>query len=187
MTAICIASGASLTQSDVDFCRGKGTVYAVNDVYKLAPWADYFYAADADWWEWHIDNIIPLKGQKYTLSEQIALDNGFNYIDYDTSLIWSTDPSVIATGGNSGFQALNLAALHGHKTIVLLGYDMGFTGQKHFFGDHPAKINRNSRYDDWIKHFNKAAPLIDARVVNCTRQTALECFKKADLCDVLQS
>ena len=50
-TAICIASGPSLTQEDVDYCRGRGRIYAVNDVYRLAPWADVLFACDLAWWK----------------------------------------------------------------------------------------------------------------------------------------
>ena len=49
-TAVCIASGPSLTQADVDYVRGKARVIVVNNGYLLAPWADVLYAADARWW-----------------------------------------------------------------------------------------------------------------------------------------
>jgi len=36
-TFVCLASGPSLTQADVDYCRGKARVIAIKDVLHLAP------------------------------------------------------------------------------------------------------------------------------------------------------
>jgi hypothetical protein len=112
-----------------------------------------------------------------------------NYIPGTSNKIFALEPPI-AYGKHSGFQAINLAFLHGHRDVWLLGYDMGYEpdSPKHFFGEHPQKINRVSRYDDWIEHFKKAKPIMDANgltVVNLTRQTALDVFEKGDLCEFL--
>lgn len=179
-----MASGHSLTQADVDYCRGKGRVIVVNDGYKLAPWADVLYAADTDWWEYHVD-ALNFKGEKWTVSYEIEKKYGINRIDFKPSEKWSHEKDWIATGGNSGFQVVNLADLWGAKKIILVGYDMGYTNKKHWFGEHPAKINRPSRYDEWIKKFEQAKPLIKAKVINCTPNSNLKCFEMANLRDVL--
>lgn len=184
MIAICIASGHSLTFKDVDYCRGKGKVYVVNDGYKIAPWADVLYAADTDWWDYH-DGVTQFDGERWTCAKESSLKYGINHIDYKPQEKWSSSPDWIATGGNSGFQAVNLAEIHGATKIILLGYDMGFTNKKHWFGEHPSRINRPSRYDEWIKRFNDAKPLIKAEVINCTPNSNLKCFPMADLRDVL--
>ncbi len=52
-TILCVASGPSLTQEDVDYCRGKvDAAIAVNTSYQRVPWAYALYAADAHWWNW---------------------------------------------------------------------------------------------------------------------------------------
>jgi hypothetical protein len=48
-TAVLVASGPSLCPSDVDRVRGRARVIAVNDGYRLAPWADVLYACDRRW------------------------------------------------------------------------------------------------------------------------------------------
>ena len=50
-----IASGPSLTQQQVDYCRGKAKVVVINDNYLRAPWADYLYFCDDKWFQWHKD------------------------------------------------------------------------------------------------------------------------------------
>ena len=67
-TFVLVASGPSLTQEQVDYCRGKAKVIAVNDNYLMVPWADYLYFADRKWLAWHKDNpeFKAFKGQKVT-------------------------------------------------------------------------------------------------------------------------
>jgi hypothetical protein len=181
--AICIASGASLKKEDVEYCRGKGKVYAVKECWKLAPWADVLYAADDDWWD-HYDGVKEFQGERWTCNERAAQRHGINHIPYNSDLVWGTD-NVIATGGNSGFQALNLAVMQGAEKVILLGYDMGFHGNKHWWTGQFKRNIRPSNYDDWIKKFNKAAPLIPVPVINCTRETALSCFERMPLHEAL--
>jgi len=68
---VLVASGPSLTQEQVDQCKGKATVMVINDNYKLAPWADHHYACDQHWWQWHEDDpdLLAFKGKKWTQSE----------------------------------------------------------------------------------------------------------------------
>lgn len=180
-TCVCIASGQSLTQEDVDYCRGKATVYVCNDNYKLASWADLLYAADHQWWKYHKD-AREFKGEKLTVSYEAEAELGIRRIDYKPNCAWSVTPEYIATGGNSGFQIMNIATLRGFDKLILLGYDMK---GKHWFGDHPPSIRTGSRYDNWIKAFEKASPLIPAKVINCSRDTALSCFQRDNLRSVL--
>lgn len=185
MRAICIASGPSLTQEDVDYCRGKGKVYVVNDAWRLAPWADVLYAADEAWWEHH-KGVPEFAGEKWTVDRPAAKKYGLNHIGLAMGAAWSSWPGEVAYGCNSGFQTLNLSVIQGASEVVILGYDMGMTGgRKHFFGDHPGALNRGMKFEEWIKRFNRAAPLIEVPVINCSRETALTCFPRRALEDVL--
>jgi hypothetical protein len=184
--AVCIASGESLTKEDVDYCRGKATVFVVNDCYKIAPWADYLYACDEPWWDVHHESVKnTFKGESWSLSPEAHKKYDVNLIGYNPKLTWSLIDGLIATGGNSGFQVLNMADLIGFDEIILLGYDMGYDHKSHWFGDHEGGLQRGSNFNKWIKNFRRAKPLIQSRVVNCTRKTRLDCFEKADLREVL--
>jgi hypothetical protein len=86
-------------------------------------------------------------------------------------------------GGNSGFQAINLAYLWGAKRIILLGFDMQVSpaGDSHWFGEHPKHQGflNPTKFNSWIRHLETLGrDLSDAGidVFNATRQTALTCF-----------
>ena len=76
-----LATGPSLSQSDIDYVRGKCKVIAVSDAYKLAPWCDYLVSADYAWWNVNKD-AAKLKCKKfcnfmYPDSAGIAVNLGF--------------------------------------------------------------------------------------------------------------
>ena len=185
-TAICIASGPSLTQEDVDFCKGKGKVYVVSDVHRIAPFADVLYSCDFQWWD-HYKGVPEFAGEKWTIDQRAEAKYKINRINVLEKKPWSEEPGKIVTGGNSGFQCMNLAGVQGATRIILLGYDMQFgpDRKRHFFGEHPEQLTRSSNYKSWVEKFALAAPHIKAEVINCTRNSAIECFKKADIREVL--
>jgi hypothetical protein len=186
-TFVCVASGPSLTQEDVDYCRGKARVIAVNDNYKLAPWADVLYAADEHWWRWH-HGVPSFHGLKFSIEAsqgkatkhaQILKNCGHEGLELR--------PHGLRTGRNSGYQAVNLAVHLGAARIVLIGYDMKCTGGKtHWFGEHP--IRQEKQYATFLTKFETLVqPLanIGVDVINCTRETALLSFPRKPLREVL--
>ena len=184
MTAVILACGPSLKKHEVAYVRGKATVYAVNNAFELAPWAEYLYACDYEWWKYYKPEF---SGQKWTQNPDAAQEFGLNYIKGKPNKAFSTEQDHIATGGNSGFQALNLAVLHGHKRIILLGFDYKNSG-KHFFGEHPSPLNKHPDMKRWVQSMNKAAPIIKSlgvEVFNCNPHSAIECFPKKALIEVL--
>jgi len=190
-TCVVLATGPSLTPDDVDFCRGKARVIAVNNAYTLAPWADALYACDAKWWHWH-QGVPSFTGPKWSLDHSAWGTHRARYPDVQKLRNTGTrglerDPSGLKNGRNSGYQAVNLAYHYGAKRIVLLGFNMQpARGRSHFFGEHPN--NQKSPYNIFRKEF---ASLVDplkksgVQVINCSRQSVLECFPKADLHEVL--
>lgn len=185
-TFVLLGGGPSLTQADVDAVRGRAIVVAVNDAYKLAPWADVLYACDAKWWRWH-GGVPSFAGPKYALDRNARFP-GVAVLRNTGTRGLELDPTGLRTGRNSGYQAINLAVHLGAKRIVLLGYDMQPTpsGKTHWFGDHPDRIP--SPYRLMRQEFDSIAkPLRDAGVdvVNCSRRTALEAFPTGKLEDEL--
>lgn len=188
-TFLCIASGPSLTKEDVDYTHGKDlTTIVVNDNYKICPWAEHLYAADTDWYKHHLPLLkkSEFKGKMWMPRNQdFAQKNGINYIEciYKSGLGMN---GKLHCGHNSGYQAINLAAHLGADKILLLGYDMGHSknGKVHWFGNHPAGLRNQSNYEKWIKHFDDLAKDLDKleiEVVNCTRTSKIEVFKKSTI------
>lgn len=203
-TVVLIASGPSLTPDDVDYVRGKCRVIAINDSYRLAPWADALYACDSPWWQHH-HGCHDFPGQKWTQAygvlaarrDPASARRQLNVIEkYDLLSVCgafakglSLCPSLIHYGGNSGFQALNLAVHFGAKRIVLLGFDMRPSGGKsHWFGNHPPGLQRHSPYTEFISAFEGAVDDLTragVEVINCTPHSALQSFPHRALKDVL--
>jgi hypothetical protein len=186
---VCIGGGPSLTPEDVDYCRGKARVIAINDAFKLAPWADVLYACDGQWWGWH-KGVPDFKGLKYGITlKPHQRDFGVGILKQTADFGLEKNPSGLRTGKNSGYQAMNLAVHLGARTIILLGYDMqvGPNKETHWFGDHPVKTLA-IRFPNYVKSFTTIVePLkaIGVTVWNCSRQTALKQFPRAVITDVL--
>jgi hypothetical protein len=146
--------------------------------------AHALYACDGQWWE-HNNGLPDLHIEKWTQDAQAAKQYGLNIIASEAGDTFSRK-NYIHQGGNSGFQAVNLAILFGAKEIALLGYDMQITDNKrHFFGEHEGKMNKPSPYHKWVKSFENAAKhLHDVHIVNCTRKTALTCFEMKNIEDL---
>ncbi len=186
-TVLCIASGPSLTQADVDYCRGRlDATIAINTSYRMAPWADALYGADAHWWGWH-KGVPSFQGAKYSVSPD-AVKWGVSILRNAGSDGLELSPDGLKTGRNSGFQAINLAVHFGAVRIVLLGYDMqrGPGHESHWHGDHPH--HQESPFSIFIAKFQTlVAPLtaLGVEVINCSRRTALKVFPVKPLEEVL--
>jgi len=188
-TVVIIAGGPSITEKDVRYIESRDVdILGINDAYRICNRLDYLYACDRRWWMHHWSRVKPVLCRKFALEEQ-----GFPGVEQmknggisGLSFEWPK----LRTGKNSGYQAINLAILLGYKRIVLLGYDMQHTfGKVHWFGNHPKPLNNapQGKFKEWIGLFEKMVESIpaDTQIINCTRQTALECFPKVKLEDVI--
>lgn len=189
--AVVAATGPSICIQDLDYARSHGAaVICINNAWELAPWADHLYAADVDWWRVYGQKVRDdFSGRSWTADQTTAAAHGIGYAPVRTDLKWSTG-LPLASGGNSGFQGVGLAAFLGFRKIVLIGFDFGFKPgtPKHFFGHHPRRCDRPSNYADWSKRWAAAMPLIresGVDLINASRETALTCMKRANLKDVL--
>ena len=184
---LCIASGPSLTAEDIESCRGRvdGAI-AVNDSYRLCPWATALWGCDSKWWQWN-KGAPDFEGLKYSLQAESAKWPGVQVLKNTGTEGIELDPHGVRTGKNGGYQAINAAIHMGATRILLLGYDMQRTnGKAHFFGEHP--VRTASPLQSFIPHFEKLPPLIEklgVSVINCTRETALECFPKMTIEEAL--
>lgn len=183
-TFVVIASGPSLTAEDCERvrewrARNGGKVIVVNTSYRMAPWADVLYACDAKWWDESIEAVRrETSAELWTQEAGAAKRYGLQRIKSRRADGLGRD--VVHQGGNSGYQAINLAYLWGAKRIVLLGFDMQHTGGvSHWHGDHPWKKGVKPPVRNWVPRFSKLAEDLEREgvgVVNATRQTALKCF-----------
>lgn len=192
-TVACLGGGPSLTQAQADRLRGRARVIAINDAWRLAPWADALYACDWRWWRKH-DGVPGFAGLKVTLSNSLGHLDDWPEIrvlkNAGTEGLELT-PIGLRTGRNGGYQAINLAVHLGAARILLLGYDMkaAADGRTHWFGDHAEWPTRPSIFRDvFLPHFEGLARALDeiaVDVVNCTPGSALDVFPRRPLEDAL--
>lgn len=181
-TVVCIGGGPSLTKADVDLCRARARVIAINDAFKLAPWADVLYCCDGKFIN-HYEGIRSFTGPKYSLTVNARRYPEWIRLAKNMAGGLSLNPSVLCTGatsnGNSGFQAINLAVHLGAARILLLGYDMSrHSGKSHWFGEHPNRW-APSNYKAFLPTFDslvKPLKTLGVEVVNCSRVTAMKTF-----------
>lgn len=184
-TAVCIASGPSLTAGDCETVRkwrysgseeeagaAKKIVIVVNTTFEIAPWADILYAMDRNWWEkYFIKGEKRFDGLKLTPISGIKCAKKISFNHYQ----------------NSGVGAVSLAAHLGAARIILLGYDCQKTGGKsHWHGNHPAGLGNAGSIGTWPGMFEKLKKeLAGAEIINCTRETALTMFERKELSEAL--
>jgi hypothetical protein len=157
------------------------------------PWADALYSCDARWWDLHKPDFAGGKWSSHHAPGNdklgAATRHGLHLVRGQTGKGFSMDPGCIHYGGNSGFQALNLALLFGAVDIVLVGFDMRLVaGRSHFFGDHPAGLRRTCGYQNFIRVFEVAAGGLPGGIGirNATPGSALRCFPEINLDQAFQ-
>ena len=87
---------------------------------------------------------------------------------------------AIRTGGNSGYQAVHIAAQAGARRILLCGFDMSADRGAHWHGEHqhPLRETGPATFQRWIDYFPTLVNALAARgvkVLNCTPGSRLKC------------
>lgn len=171
-TVVCIGSGPSLTVADCEMVRKSGLpTIAVNSSWKAARFCDVIYGGDLAWWEAY-GREIDIAAERWTCTRQAA-------VKYDMNL-------HTAYGAyNSGMRAVQFALEQGADKVILLGFDCSVDVGMHWHGEHDKTQNPDSiKCKKWMAQFSQVAMIAEALkadVVNCSRQTALKCFRMSDL------
>lgn len=190
-----IASGPSVKKEEVASLRDRLPVLAIKENYDLAGWADVVYGCDTSWWR-NRQGLTTYSGLKISAAQELR----FQFKDikivelekYDDSIRLET-PGLIGAGGNSGFQALNIAAQFGATRILLLGFDMDHrVRHPHWYGRNqgPGRTNPDHiNYDRWRKAFTQSSCILrDAgiEVINGSPVSLLRCFPQQTVKETLE-
>jgi len=177
-TVVCIASGPSLTQEDCDLVHASGhPTIVVNLSFRRALWAHILFAMDAAWWaEYGKEVVASFPGERW----------GYVRVPAEYGVIATKGDLYPRGWGNSGSFAISLAVVARAAKIVLIGYDsqLGPHGEKHSHEDYPERMGNAHSIKRWPYQFEligKYAAQHGARVVNCSRATALTCFERGEL------
>jgi len=198
-----LASGPSMSMEVAEAVRGKCRVIAVNNqaietyhvvtrlrLAALAPWADMLYAADVKWWMEYQEQALKFPGDKVTVRTALPFPEVLS-LELSSFIPYDPRPTHVVSGGNSGYQAVHIAVQRGASRILLCGFDMrDHHGSKHWFGNHPGKLNTPQRYTTWITNFgqlNVALKNIGVRMINCTPKGALTGIDRMTLEEALNA
>ncbi len=152
-----------MSQALADSLRGEHCI-AINDCYKLAPWADALVAQDHNWWNVHPD-AKQFAGRKFSANKIPGIEQV--YCEY------------IQRQSSSGVLGLEVArSRYFAKEIDLYGFDMR---GDHYFGKHPMPLHNTTpaRYEVFQQQFAAAGEFLakcGVRVVNRTHGSALRAF-----------
>lgn len=137
------------------------SVVAVNNAFRLAPWASALAANDRAWWRANPD-AMEFEGRKFSA----------NQIDDVERIIGAK----VGTDSCSGVLGLEVAKRLGATQIALIGAD--FRGD-HFFGKYQSGLRnttpeRRKVHERQFRSWAKANPAVS--VVNATAGSALPVF-----------
>jgi hypothetical protein len=189
-TVYIVAGGPSL--KDFDFSKLKDKkVIAVNKAFMFVPECDVIYWTDTRFYNWYKKEIDAISCLKYTPSPHpINLADDVILLRNAGGRILDLTTDKITAGNNSGFGALSLALKMGAAKIYLLGYDMGFSGNKtHFHDGYPITSVRESIYKSMLKYFEDNVDIIKsiAKVYNTNRTSNLRYFNFCTIEEALAS
>lgn len=191
--AVILGTGPSLT-NQADKIRelrkqGKIRVFGVNNTFNDFD-LDVWIACDPSWHE-HYGQITG-DFDKYHWDEDICQIYGYEYIEgrWGKGLNrcdgLSLDPSYIAYGHSSGFQALGLAVHYGCDPIYLAGFDMSYDGgARHYFeglsdqtGEYPGNLRKYSTFDGLLQCYEQVAKQKGLpKIINLTHSSAFRGFE----------
>lgn len=185
-----IASGPSAKNANIGLLKGRMRVIAIKKSVELAPFADVVYGCDGPWWR-SVQGMPKFRGLKLAYEGTVCGSEwGIRKVEIknpasDEMLFEKI--GVIGSGGNSGFQALNLALQFGAARVLLVGFDMRGDSGAHWYGRNnwmQANNPTDGVYGRWVRAMTAAAPKVKDRgvsVVNASPISALECFPKMSI------
>lgn len=187
-TCVIVAGGPSSKDQPLHLLKGTRTkIIAINNAHELVPKAHVLFACDLSWWKRYGPDL-KFKGLRLS-TDKNACEPINNWgvqrvmLERPSDKLILTGYNRVGWGGNSGFQALNLAVLFGCTKIILVGYDMTTHNGLHWHGAHPPGMNNPSEANiiRWRKAVDAAADQIaplGIQVINASKQSYLTRYPK---------
>lgn len=188
-----VASGPSARAAGVDRLKGLMPVLAIKRSWELAPFAEAVYCCDGAWWR-SVNGLPEFGGLKLSYEpaacDAYRLKRVFIPQKLSNALAFE-EVGVVGAGGNSGFQALNLAAQWGATRILGVGFDCHDRGGPHWYGRNTAMNMTNPDEDNfrrWRLAFDGAAKDLNERgieFVNASPTSTLKAFRRLTIEETL--
>lgn len=186
-----IASGPSTKKAGLEHLKGRIVTFTIKKNIELTPWADAVYGCDFPWWR-SVRGLPDFKGFRLSYHDRSVADFGCLKVEIpdvkSDKLLFET-VGTVGAGGNSGFQAVNLALQFGASKLLLVGFDYGgehWYGRNNWHGGgNPSETN----FTRWRAALNAAEPVIRERgveVVNASRDSTVKAFRKQPIAETLE-
>ena len=196
----CFILGGGPSLKGFDFSQLKGElVIGVNRAYEKFP-CSILFATDENYYQWLTEGKMgaearkkfdEFEGYKVWLEIKKRFKGTYSVQGLNGKGLSFSMKQGIYHGENSGFGALNLAVCLGANPIYLLGYDMkGKGGLQDWWHKGYPQTQGEGVYKKFMPYFDHVAPILEEKgieVRNMNRDSALRCFKFADLKQVDKS
>lgn len=191
-----VGGGYSLKNFDFNLLKNKNVI-ALNSAYNYVGENAVLYWADAVWGQNEEDSLRK-HPSKYKFSSRINADTlilsnktgtaGCHWLKKTGDYGYDSNVNNVR-GNNSGANAINFAINLGAYRIILLGFDMGYTGSKSHFHDHYQTTVGYNVYSELfipsIESIAKNIAHIPVKIINCSHTSALKCFEIGEYKDYL--
>ena len=185
----CFILGGGPSLKDVDLPLIKNEyVYGINESYRLGPFVNTWFFADGDIFKNHREDIEKWHGRIVSCSKATKHHKKIEYYQRCKKHMICFEHGKLAFPSdmaNSGATAINLAIREGFDNIVLLGFDMKTVKGKHHYHNYYKKQPRDDAYSRFMLHFEAIAKETDVTILNANPDSALNCFPKVELKDIL--
>lgn len=180
MLIACVAPGPSLPELPLELLPRCDAVIAVGLAFRYM-WTrpTLLYSCDGRWWDRYYGEAAPHCDNLWTAHSGAAKRFKLNHVRVELAAGLSRDPKYIHGGGNSGYQAVNLARHLGATRILLVGYDMrpADDGRQHAFGEYEGSLRVKMPFHFFVEQFRTIpASAPELRIVNCTPRSAIDAF-----------
>lgn len=189
-----MASGPSAKEANPAQLEGRAKVIAIKKSLELVPFADAVYGCDFPWWR-SVRGLSDFKGLRLSYAPRACEQYGCLRVEIPKptadELLFEKTGSV-GGGGNSGFQALNLAVQLGAKRVLLVGIDCQDRSGVHWYGRnnwHGGANPSEHNFRRWRSAFITAAKQLEGmgvEVVNASPLTEVTAFPKRSIAETLE-
>ena len=182
-----IGGGPSINDVNFDLIKHEFCI-GINEAFRLGTFINTWFFADSDIFREHRQDIEKWPNRIVSCAGAAKRHKKIEYLERCREHVLCFEPKKIgfpSRGANSGASAINLAVREGFEEIILLGYDMKLDGEKSNYHDYYKKQTQQQTYDKFKEVFEAIAKEIKATVINANPDSALECFPKCELKDLL--
>lgn len=188
-----VASGPSAQTVPLEEAKGLARFVAINESWRLCPWAEVLYGCDGAWWK-KCAGVPEFAGLRVTQDK--AVRNNYPAIHFikcrrGVARIITDQTGEIGDGRTSLFQAINLAVRSGPPRVIgLVGADMRLDYGVHWHGPHDRGLNnpREKMINTWRDAIDGVAEQLShlgVTILNLSAISALSNYRKVTLQEFL--